>query len=79
MMERNWLIKILPPWEKRHAWLFAGVRYGAGCWLVALTAILYGYDRAGWWTPLLLVAAAAHFYLARRLQQLSGASEGRGA
>jgi hypothetical protein len=54
-------------WEYRHARVMVPVRIGSGIWLVCLTAILYGYSRAGWWTPLLVVAACAHFYIAYRL------------
>jgi len=39
-------------------------------WLLLLTALLYGYGRAGWWTPLLVVAAAVHLYVAYCLTQL---------
>ena len=42
-------------------------RVGAGVWLLILTAILYGYDRGGWWRVLLIAAAAGHFYFAYRL------------
>jgi hypothetical protein len=61
------LMKLVPAFEYRRARLCAGVRVGVGVWLLILTAILYGYDRGGWWTPLLLIAAAAHFFIAYRL------------
>ena len=49
----------------------------AGVWLLILTAILYGYDRGGWWRILLIAAAAGHFYFAyllHRLPRAAGAS-----
>jgi predicted PurR-regulated permease PerM len=42
------------------------VRVLCGLWLVALTAILYGYGLGGWWGVLLVPAAALHFYVAYR-------------
>jgi len=42
------------------------VRVVSGIWLVALTAILYGYGVGGWWGVLLVPAAAVHFYVAYR-------------
>jgi hypothetical protein len=54
-------------WEYRHARVMLPVRVVSGTWLLVLTAILYGYDRAGWWTPLLVPAAFGHFYVAYRL------------
>ncbi len=42
------------------------VRVFSGIWLVALTAILYGYGVGGWWSVLLIPAAAGHFYAAYR-------------
>jgi len=42
------------------------VRVVIGIWLVALTAIMYGYGVGGWWGVLLIPAAAAHFYAAYR-------------
>ncbi len=70
-MESDWLIRRMPRWEKAHARFWAGARVAIGIWLLVLTAILYGYRRAGWWTPLLVLAAAAHFYVARRLLRLA--------
>ena len=53
-------------WEYRHRRVMVPVRVVIGIWLVALTAILYGYGRGGWWGALLVPAAAAHFYFAYR-------------
>ena len=53
-------------WEYRHRRVTVPVRLISGIWLVALTAILYGYGRGGWWAALLVPAAAAHFYVAYR-------------
>lgn len=72
------LEKLLPALEYRHPRPFARLRLGAGVWLLILTAILYGYDRAGWWTPLLIVAAAGHIYFAYRLRAI-GARTSSGA
>ena len=51
-------LKLVSRFEYRHARVFAGARVGAGLWLLILTAILYGYDRGGWWRVLLIPAAA---------------------
>ena len=53
-------------WEYRHPRVMVPVRVLSGIWLVALTAILYGYGVGGWWGLLLVPAAAAHFYVAYR-------------
>jgi hypothetical protein len=53
-------------WEHRHRRVMVPVRFVIGIWLVALTAIMYGYGVGGWWGLLLVPAAAAHFYLAYR-------------
>ena len=53
-------------WEYRHRRAMVPVRVVSGIWLVALTAILYGYGRGGWWGLLLIPAAALHFYVAYR-------------
>jgi hypothetical protein len=53
-------------WENRHRRVMVPVRVAIGIWLVALTAIMYGYDVGGWWGLLLIPAAAAHFYVAYR-------------
>ncbi len=53
-------------WEYRHRRVIVPVRIASGIWLVALTAILYGYGAGGWWGLLLIPAAAAHFYVAYR-------------
>ena len=42
------------------------VRVVSGIWLVALTAILYGYGLGGWWGVPLVLAATLHFYAAYR-------------
>ena len=60
----------MPGFEYRRPGGFGAFRFLIGVWLVVLTALLYGWDRAGWWMPLLLVAAALHFYLAYRLRKL---------
>jgi hypothetical protein len=53
-------------WEYRHRRVMVTVRVVSGVWLVALTAILYGYGVGGWWGVLLVPAAALHFYVAYR-------------
>jgi hypothetical protein len=53
-------------WEYRHRRVMVPVRVICGIWLVALTAIMYGYGVGGWWGLLLVPAAAAHFYFAYR-------------
>jgi hypothetical protein len=53
-------------WEYRHRRVIVPVRVVIGIWLVALTAIMYGYGVGGWWGLLLVPAAAAHFYFAYR-------------
>lgn len=68
-------MNFVTPWAKNHPKLCAVVRLAVGGWLLVLTAILYGYHRAGWWPALLIPAAAAHFYLAYRLQRLSNAKK----
>ncbi|HTU96002.1 MAG TPA: hypothetical protein VMF14_09205 [Solirubrobacteraceae bacterium] len=77
-MNTTWLLKRMPGFEKRHARGWARARVAIAAWLVLLTAILYGYGRAGWWTPLLLVAAAAHLYAAYCLHQLDHERRARG-
>jgi len=42
------------------------VRVISGIWLLALTAIMYGWGVGGWWGLLLVPAAAGHFYSAYR-------------
>ncbi len=53
-------------WEYRHRRVMVPVRVLIGIWLLALTAILYGYGVGGWWGLLLVPAAALHFYVACR-------------
>jgi hypothetical protein len=53
-------------WEYKHRRVMVPVRVVCGIWLVALTAIMYGYGVGGWWGLLLVPAAAAHFYFAYR-------------
>jgi hypothetical protein len=53
-------------WEYRHRRVMVPVRVASGIWLVALTAILYGYGVDGWLGVVLVPAAAAHFYVAYR-------------
>jgi Trp operon repressor len=53
-------------WEYRHRRVIVPVRIVSGIWLVALTAILYGYGVGAWWGLLLIPAATAHFYVAYR-------------
>ena len=72
-------LKIVPRFEYRHPRVFAGVRTASALWLLILTAILYGYDRGGWWRALLIPAAAGHFYFAYllyRLPRAAGAGPG---
>jgi hypothetical protein len=71
------LLRLVPGFEYRHARVFARVRMGAGVWLLILTAILYGYDRGGWWGALLIPAAAGHFYLANLLYRVPRAAGAR--
>lgn len=56
-------------WEYRQARVMLPVRVASGIWLLVLTAILYGYHRAGWWTPLLVPAGLGHLYAAYRLRR----------
>jgi hypothetical protein len=53
-------------WEYRHRRVTVPVRVLSGIWLLALTAILYGYGVGGWWGVLLVPAAILHFYTAYR-------------
>jgi hypothetical protein len=53
-------------WEYRNRRVMVPVRVLIGLWLVALTAIMYGYGVGGWWGVLLIPAAALHFYAAYR-------------
>lgn len=64
------LENLFSAFEYRHPRPVAAVRSAVGVWLLILAAILYGYDRVGWWTPLLILAAAAHFYYAYRLRAI---------
>jgi hypothetical protein len=66
-MNGDSLMKLVPPVEYEHPLLFARIRVAVGVWLLILAAILYGYDRGGWWRVLLLPAAALLFYIAYRL------------
>jgi hypothetical protein len=66
-MNTDRLMKLVPPIEYRHARFFARVRIGVGIWLLVLAAILYGYDRGGWWRALLAPTSALLFYVAYRL------------
>ena len=68
------LMRLLPAFEYRRPGLFAPMRAVAGVWLLILTAILYGYDRGGWWGALLIPAAAGHFYFAYRLYRVPRAA-----
>jgi hypothetical protein len=68
-------LKLVPRFEYRHPRVFAGVRMTAGVWLLILTAILYGYDRGGWWRALLIPAAAGHLYFAYLLYRLPRAAD----
>jgi hypothetical protein len=54
-------------WEYSHKSLMLPVRLITGIWLVALTAVLYGYGHGGWWGALLVPAATLHFYIVYRL------------
>jgi hypothetical protein len=69
-------LKIVPWFEYRHPRVFAGVRTASAVWLLILTAILYGYDRGGWWRALLIPAAAGHLYFAYLLYRLPRAGGG---
>jgi hypothetical protein len=53
-------------WECRHRRVMVPVRVISGIWLLALTAIMYGWGVGGWWGLLLVPAAAGHFYSAYR-------------
>jgi len=53
-------------WEYKHWRVTVPVRVLSGIWLVALTAILYGYGIGGWWGVLLIPVALAHFYVVYR-------------
>lgn len=66
-MNGDRLMKLVTPYEYRHAQFCARMRVGVGVWLLILTAILYGYDRGGWWRVLLAPTAALLFYIGYRL------------
>ena len=66
-MNGDSLMRVVPAVEYRHAVLFARIRMAAGVWLLILAAILYGYDRGGWWRVLLVPTAGLLFYVAYRL------------
>jgi hypothetical protein len=70
-------LKLVPWYEYRHPRVFAGVRIAAGVWLLILTAILYCFDRGGWWRALLIPAAAGHFYFAYLLRRLPRSASAR--
>ena len=76
-MDRNRLMKLVPPDEYRHPRVFALVRIAAGVWLLVLAVILYGYGRGGWWGVLLVPTAALLFYLAYRLPRAISARRRR--
>jgi hypothetical protein len=77
-MESDRMTRFGPPWRPgRNSQVVVWVRVAVGCWLLVLTAILYAYHRAGWWTPLLVLAAAAHFYVAYRQQRLTHTAKPR--
>jgi hypothetical protein len=56
-----------PAWDRRHPKAAIRIRTASGMWLVALSAILFGYGR--WWGALLLPPAALHLWLARQLRR----------
>jgi hypothetical protein len=62
---------LVTPWDYRHPSVLAGLRLGAGIWMVVLTALLFAIG--DWWAaPLLLVAAvlfSATFYVLHVAQQ----------
>ncbi len=64
------VMRLLPAFEYRRPGLFVPIRVVAGVWMLMLTAILYGYNRGGWWGVLLIPAAAGHFYCAYRLNRV---------
>jgi hypothetical protein len=72
-MNTDRLMKLVPPIEYRHVRLFTRIRIGVGVWLLVLAAILYGYDRGGWWRVLLVPTAALLFYIAYRLPRAMSA------
>ncbi len=61
-MNGDSLLRVVPSWERNHPRFWARVRLASGGWLLILTAILYGYDRGGWWRILLIPAATGHLY-----------------
>jgi hypothetical protein len=65
-MNDDRIMKLVTPFGYRHPQLVARVRVAVGAWLLTLTAILYGYNRGGWWGVLLVPAAAVCFYFAYR-------------
>ena len=76
-MNGDSLMRVVPSWEKNHPRFWSRVRVGSVVWLLILTAILYGYDRGGWWRVLLIPAAAGHFYFAYLLHRLPRAASAR--
>jgi hypothetical protein len=65
VVKLNWVAKV--PWEFKYPLALSRLRYFGGVVLLILTAILYGSGRAGWWTALLPLAAAAEFWGAYRI------------
>jgi hypothetical protein len=62
---------LVTSWDRRHPSVLAGLRLGAGIWLVVLSALLFSVG--DWWAaPLLVVAAvlfSATFYVLRVAQE----------
>ena len=55
----------LTAYGNSHPRTIAGVRFAVGVWLLAVAVVLC--DAGYWWGLLVLVPAAAHFYLGYRL------------
>jgi hypothetical protein len=75
-MYRPWLPMRLSAWARSRPPFSAWVRIATGVWLLVLTGLLYAYHRGGWWGPLLVAAAAVHFYLASQTLRSAGVKKG---
>jgi hypothetical protein len=69
----EWVAKT--PWEFKHPQAFARLRCGSGVVLLLMTAILYGYDRAPWWTPLIGASGLVSLWGAHRIPRTIAARQ----
>jgi len=78
-MNGDWLIRRLPSWAREHAQLCAWIHFLSGVWLLALSAILLGYQRGGWWPAVLTPVALIHFWRMFALQRYAGSTHRLGS